>query len=63
MQKKNYPAELVFNMDETFLHADGGKAELVLASAAEKPVVTRIRQGDKHITLAAVRSVFLWPAN
>jgi len=55
MQQKNYPADLIFNMDETFLHVDSGRAELVLASRAERPVITHIRHSGKHITLAVVR--------
>ena len=56
MDSKNYPASFVSNMDETYLHACGGKPELVLCRGDDvKPVTVKPKESREHITLAVVR--------
>jgi len=53
-ERKYHPA-LVFNMDETFVHTEGGKPEAVLASrTGPRPVVIDSPKAREHITLALV---------
>jgi len=54
MHEKHYPPELIFNIDETMLSAEGGKTPRVVCKCDRQPVVVRATKNLEHITIVVV---------
>ena len=58
VSQNQWPPQLIFNMDESFVHVNGGgRAEVVISSASTPVVLRQTRESAQHITIAPV-SIF-----